>query len=194
MGGMSQGGQRNRSRAPAAKATRCNFLSAVALGGSLAVLGTGVLDPSPKTARALPAAAEGTDALLLNCMDYRLVDDVTHYMDGRGMSDKYDQVILAGASLGVASDKFPAWAETFWQHLDIAIQLHHVHQVIALDHRDCGAYKVALGQDFAKYPEAELAVHTQHLLQFRELVKLKQPALEVELLLMALDGSVEVIG
>ena len=143
---------------------------------------------------ALPALAEGTDALLLNCIDYRLVGDVTRYMDGRGMTDRYDQVALAGASLGIASDKFPAWAETFWQHLDIAIQLHHVHQVIALDHRDCGAYKVALGQDFAKYPEAELAVHAQHLLQFRDLVKLKQPALDVELLLMALDGSVEVIG
>src|SRR5205823_12350399 len=99
-----------------------------------------------------------------------------------------------GASLGVATDKFPAWAETFWQHLDIAIQLHQIQRVIALDHRDCGAYKVAFGQDFGQDPAAETAIHTGTLTTFRDLVKQRRPELEVELLLMGLDGLVETIG
>jgi carbonic anhydrase len=34
----------------------------------------------------------------------------------------------------------------------LAVDLHHIHQVIVMDHRDCGAYKVILGEDFAKDP------------------------------------------
>ena len=137
---------------------------------------------------------KGIDALLLTCIDFRLIDDAVRYMDGRGQTDRYDQMILAGASLGVASDKYPAWAETFWQHLDMAVQLHHIRAAIAMHHRDCGAYRLVFGRDFAKDPVAELAIHTAHLTRFRELVKQRHPGLETELLLMALDGSVETVG
>lgn len=33
-------------------------------------------------------------------MDYRLTDDTVAYMEGHGLHDKYDHVVLAGASLG----------------------------------------------------------------------------------------------
>src|SRR5579862_9563544 len=45
-------------------------------------------------------AAPGTDALLLNCIDYRLTAATTQYMTKQGMAGKYDQFILAGAALG----------------------------------------------------------------------------------------------
>ncbi len=63
-----------------------------------------------------------TDALLLSCMDYRLVDDTHRYMSNRGLCDKYDHVILAGSSLGAVTDKYPAWNRTFWEHLDVSIE------------------------------------------------------------------------
>jgi hypothetical protein len=65
---------------------------------------------------------------------------------------------------------------------------------MVLDHRDCGAYKVILGQDFAKDPAKETAIHATQLKQLRKMIQAKYPTLAVELLLMALNGKVEVIS
>ncbi len=167
--------------------TRRRFLQLAVLGGG-AVLLASMLPIN--TAR----AAGSTDALLLSCMDFRLMDDVEKYMSGRGLRDKYDHVVLAGAALGAVTDKYPAWNKTFWEHLGIAIQLHHIHKVIVMDHRDCGAYKVILGEDFAKDPAKEKNVHAKTLKKLSALIKKQHPKLEVELLLMSLDGKVESIA
>jgi hypothetical protein len=124
-------------------------------------------------------------------MDYRLVEATGHYMASRGLKGKYDHLILAGAALGALTDKFPSWNQTFWDHLGVAIDLHKIHKVLVLDHRDCGAYKVILGEDFAKDPAKETTIHTTQLQRLGKMVKEKYPALEVELFLMALDGTVE---
>lgn len=135
-----------------------------------------------------------TDALLLSCMDYRLVDETERYMTHRGLRDKYDHVILAGAALGATTDKYPAWNQTFWEHLDVAIKLHSIKKVIILDHRDCGAYKVILGEDFSLDPVKEKLVHTEKLSALAGLIQSKYPNLEIDLQLMDLSGSVEKIS
>lgn len=153
---------------------------------------------TPPTSRLTPGttafAAGGTDVLLLSCMDYRLMSDVAGYMNQRGLEKNYDHVILAGASLGAMNEMFPAWGETFWQHLDAAIQLHSIHKVVVLDHRDCGAYRVILGEDLADDPARELEVHAERMMALRDAIRASHPSLEVELLLMALDGSVTPIA
>lgn len=135
-------------------------------------------------------AAGQTEALLLSCMDYRLMDDVERYMSGRGLRDRYDHVILAGASLGATTDKFPAWKQTFWEHLDVAIKLHAIKSVILLDHRDCGAYKVILGTDAVKDATSETGAHRLQLGLLRSELAKRYPALKVETLIMSLDGNV----
>jgi len=134
------------------------------------------------------------DALLLSCMDYRLVDETERYMTNRGLHDKYDHVILAGASLGAVTDKYPSWNQTFWDHLDVSIKLHRIKKVIILDHRDCGAYKAILGEDFSKDPVREKLVHTGKLTVLENIIKTKYPELDVELHLMDLSGSVDNIS
>ncbi|WP_249209314.1 carbonic anhydrase [Magnetospirillum sulfuroxidans] len=136
-------------------------------------------------------AAGNTEALLLSCMDYRLVDDIVHYMDGRGLTNKYDHVVLAGASLGVLQDKNVSWGQTFWDHVGVALDLHHIHKIIVLDHRDCGAYKVFLGTDLAKDRAGEFEAHAIKLRALKTAIAGKFPGLEVELQLMDLDGKVE---
>ena len=146
---------------------------------------------------ALPrfARAEGgTDALLLSCMDYRLTGKVTEYMSAQGMAGKYDHVILAGAALGAVTHKFPDWGRTFRQHLSVAIDLHHIHEVIVIDHRDCGAYKVILGKDYAGDPAAETRIHAEMLHKLRAEIHHAHPKLAVKLGIMALDGTVENIA
>jgi carbonic anhydrase len=127
-------------------------------------------------------------------MDYRLVDDIEHFMAHEGLADKYDHIVLAGASLGATNTKFPAWRKTFWEHLQVAIDLHHIHKVMIMDHRDCGAYKAILGEASVKTPELEHKAHAAHLRNLFHQIKAHHPRLEVELLLMNLDGSVEKIA
>ena len=161
--------------------SRRKFLKLAALGGGVSLLAV------------LPEArsAGGTDVFLLSCMDFRLMDDIERYMAGRGLRDKYDHVILAGASLGAITDRFPAWNKTFWEHLDIAIKLHNIHTVMIMDHRDCGAYKVILGEAHAKDPKTEKDTHSAQLKKLRGMITGKYPKLKVETLLMGLDGKVE---
>ena len=168
----------------------------------LATLGSGVLlyklaraesGHSATPAGAAPAA-HNTEALLLSCMDFRLIDDIVKYMDGRGLNNQYDHVILAGASLGAVTKNFRDWNQTFWEHLKISIDLHHINSVILMDHRDCGAYKVILKADFAKDPVLEEGVHRKYMRELAQEINKRYPKLEVETLLMNLDGTVQTIS
>jgi carbonic anhydrase len=108
-------------------------------------------------------------------------------------------VILAGASLGVNNTKYPNWGKTFWEHLDTAIALHSIHEVIIMDHRNCGAYKLLLGKDFpadanAAQLKEETEVHKHQLDVLAKAIHDKYPNLEVATLLMSLNGDVEEIG
>ncbi|MGH6989228.1 MAG: carbonic anhydrase [Stellaceae bacterium] len=155
---------------------------------------TGAAGLATLTSTPFARAAGDTDTLLLNCMDYRLTAKTTSYMAREGMAGKYDQVILAGASLGAVTDKYPDWGRTFREHLAIAIELHHIRRVIAIDHRDCGAYKVILGHDYAAHPAEETRIHAEMLHRLRHEIRELHPKLGVELGLMALDGHVEPIA
>jgi hypothetical protein len=127
-------------------------------------------------------------------MDYRLLDDVAMYMQARGLRDNYDHLILAGASLGALTDQMPAWGETFWEHLGIAIELHQVKRLMVMDHRDCGAYKVLLGTEHLKTRATERAAHAEMLMALRDEAAMRHPGLPAELLLMNLDGTVETVA
>ncbi|MBV9578406.1 MAG: hypothetical protein JO057_07450 [Chloroflexi bacterium] len=135
-------------------------------------------------------AAAGTDALLLNCIDYRLVSRVTRYMTARGLDQRYDQIVLAGAALAATFPGVPAWNQTFWDHVQVALDLHGISRLMVMDHRDCGAFKVFLGQDYGADPVAETSVHAYYLDLLRQQINARFPQLGVELLLMSLDGSV----
>lgn len=175
------------NEAQSVESPRRNFLQVAVLGGGATLLASMLPDR-------VANAAGITEALLLSCMDFRLMDDVERYMAGRGLRDKYDHIVLAGAALGAVTDRYPAWNKTFWDHVGLAVDLHHIHKVIVMDHRDCGAYKVILGEDFAKNPAKEKNVHSEKLKQLATLIKTQHPKLEVELLLMSLDGKVESIA
>lgn len=157
-------------------------MQAIALGAGVSLLST----LQPGVAR----AGGHTEMLLLTCMDFRLVNEIETYMEARGLKDRYDHIVLAGASLGALNDRFPAWSEVFWQHLDLAIELHEVHRVMVLDHRDCGAYKMILGEAAVKDAETELKSHVKQLYALRSAILTKHPHMEVEIGLMSLDGTV----
>lgn len=159
----------------------------------LATLGSGMSLFSVVSGISEVRAEKKAGTLLLSCMDYRLMDEIERYMLRRGLYHNYDHIVLAGASLGAVTDKYPAWSRTFWDHLDLAVNLHQIHTVMVMDHRDCGAYKILLGEDYSKDTDRETAEHTVRLTQLTDMINKKYPKIEVETLLMGLNGDVEVI-
>ena len=163
-----------------ARFDRRRFLHLTAGAGMLAAL------PS------LALGAEGNyEAMLLTCIDPRFPEPTIKYMEGRHMVGQYSQFTFAGAAIGVVAPAFKTWSPAFWDNLAASMQLHHIPKVIAINHRDCGAAKIAYGPDKVATPKIETETHRAALLEFKKQVADKQPKLQVELHLMAIDGSVE---
>ena len=140
-------------------------------------------------------AAEGDyEAMLLSCIDPRMVTPVYNYMDKRGLSGKYSQFVIAGAAIAVVAPKFAAWRVAFWDNIATSVELHHLKGVIAIAHRDCGAARIAYGEDSIANPQIETKTHREVLAEFRAAVAQHHPQLTVETGLMALDGSIEMFS
>jgi hypothetical protein len=137
------------------------------------------------------AASGNYDAMLLACIDPRFPKLTIDYMSSRSMLGKYSQFNIAGAAIGAVAPKFSGWHQTFWDNLGASIQLHNIPAVIAINHRDCGAAKIAYGDAAVATRQAETATHRDALLEFRSETVKRYPALRVELGLMDLKGQVE---
>lgn len=137
------------------------------------------------------AASGNYDAMLLACIDPRFPKLTIDHMGRRNLVGKYSQFNIAGAAIGAVAPKFNAWHQTFWDNLGASIQLHNIPAVMVLNHRDCGAAKIAYGDAAVANREIETATHRSSLLAFRDEVAKRQPKLRVELGLMDLDGKVE---
>lgn len=136
------------------------------------------------------AATGNYEAMVLACIDPRLQEPVHKYVAQRDLIGKYSQFVIAGAAIGVVAPKLQDWHKAFWDNLAVSADLHHIKSVIAIDHRDCGAAKLAYGDDSVATPEKENETHRVALAEFRKQVGERQPKLKVETMLMALDGSV----
>ena len=76
-------------------------------------------------------AAEGDyEAMLISCIDPRMVTPVYNYMEKRGFSGKYSQFVVAGAAIAVVAPKFETWRPAFWDNLATSVQLHNLTRVI----------------------------------------------------------------
>jgi carbonic anhydrase len=92
-----------------------------------------------------------TKAFVLACIDPRYIDALEEYLNATlGVNGfTYDLFILAGASLGglntTGSLCFYAttsWQTTLLEHIQVAILLHNVTQLLVFDHLDCGAFQL----------------------------------------------------
>jgi carbonic anhydrase len=137
---------------------------------------------------ALTAGSE-YEAMILACIDPRIQDPVHAYARKSGLTGKYSQFVIAGAAIGAVAAKFADWHKAFWDNLAVTIELHRIKRVIAIDHRDCGAAKIAYGDASVATPEKETETHRAVSAEFRKQVQQRQPQLGVETGLMALDGS-----
>ena len=148
-------------------------------------------------------------ALVITCVDHRFVDEAVTFLDGKGYNNEYDEFILAGASLGyntsLSALTYSGWNTVLDNHIDICYTLHGITQIIAMDHMECGAYKVQLNNGVKFTPYVELQKHIENLNSFRNSINQKYtvtdqtdpdkliPKFDVKTWLMSLDGSVDVM-
>jgi len=141
------------------------------------------------------AASGHYEAMLLTCIDPRFVTAARNYMvDGKHWKDNYSLFSFAGAAVGAVAPKLEGWHQTFWDNLAITIQLHQIKNLVALDHRDCGAAELAYGKDAVATPKAETETHRKVLTEFRAEVGKRHPQLRVVTGLIAKSGKVEMLG
>jgi carbonic anhydrase len=140
------------------------------------------------------AATGHYEAMVLGCIDPRLQEPVRKYTAKQHLTGKYSQFVIAGASIGVVAEPFKDWHKAFWDNLATSIQLHNIKKVIAINHRDCGAAKIAYGEAAVATKDAETETHRKALAEFRKQVNEKQPKLGVETGLMAINGKFERLG
>jgi hypothetical protein len=185
---------------------RRRFLELGALGGAATLLTHCAGRSRPNGGKPENKA----EAFLLSCMDYRLVHATERYMAGQGLEKKYYHVMLAGASIAANPLTRPvpppppppdvrAWNTTFWEHLATAIALTRdrpagpLRRVFVIDHRKCGAYDIILGPQCCQDRGNETAAHTEQLRTLRTAIVRTYQQMQVVLLLMDLDGTVETI-
>src|SRR6202048_2782717 len=143
----------------------------------------GLLALSPS----LSLAAEGQyEAMLLSCIDPRMVTPIYKYKDQRDLTGQYSQFVIAGAAIAVVAPKFEAWRPAFWDNLATTAQLHHIKRLIAIDHRDCGAAEIAYGASSIADPQIETETHRKVFDELRSEVGKRQPGLTIQTGLMAL--------
>jgi carbonic anhydrase len=140
------------------------------------------------------AATGHYEAMVLGCIDPRLQEPVSKYTAQRGLTGQFSQFVIAGAAIGVVAEPFKDWHKAFWDNLATSLELHNIKKVIAIDHRDCGAAKIAYGDAKVANREIETETHRAALAEFRKQVGERQPKLGVETGLMAIDGTIEMIG
>lgn len=120
------------------------------------------------------------NVLLISCMDLRLLDNIVHFMEHDNLTNRYDQFIMAGCSIGALFEtvgdkdelqnieKYYSWKDGLLHHLDLAIQLHDVKDIYILEHRNCGAYKAFLKDGLGNYEEHGYALEFDHHRKYAE--------------------------
>ena len=128
--------------------------------------------------------------MVLSCIDPRFQSIVYNYLKKKKLNGKYSSFTIAGASLGVTANKFKKWHKTFWDNIDTSIKLHNIKKLIVINHRDCGAAKIIIGEkNFSK--NSEIRVHKNSFQKIRKIFKKKYPKLKIELKLISLNKKIE---
>jgi hypothetical protein len=65
---------------------------------------------------------------------------------------------------------------------------------MAMNHRDCGAAKIAYGEAKVANAQIETETHKAALMEFKKQANERQPKLNVDLGLMSIDGKVEMFS
>tara|TARA_Y100000992_G_scaffold286530_1_gene238508 strand:+ start:105 stop:500 length:396 start_codon:yes stop_codon:yes gene_type:complete len=118
------------------------------------------------------------EAMVLSCIDPRFQAKVFNHLKRKKLTGKYSAFTIAGAAIGVTHKKFKKWHSTFWDNLETSIKLHKISKLIILNHKDCGAAKIAnKKKQFNSLIENK--IHKESFVNLKKKLKKKHPNLKV---------------
>ena len=118
--------------------------------------------------------------LITHCIDFRFIRAIKDYLEKSGILGDCDEVSVAGS---VKDSNF------ILGQIDISARLHNIHEVVLINHLDCGAYG---GSEAFGSAEEEYKFHVKELKKARGAVLVKYPSLKVIMLLAKIAPSGEV--
>ena len=127
--------------------------------------------------------------MVLSCIDPRFQHLVQNYLKKKKLIEKYSAFTIAGAAVGITHNKFKKWHKTFYDNLETSIQLHKIEKLIVINHKDCGAAKIANGKK--KFSQVnEKKIHKESFSKIKKQIKKRFPKLKVELNLISLNSKI----
>ena len=128
-------------------------------------------------------------AMILSCIDPRFQHLIYDHLRKKKLIGEYSAFTIAGAAVGVTHNKFKQWHKTFYDNLATSIQLHKIEKLIVINHKDCGAAKIANGKkEFNSINE--MKIHQESFLKIKKQIKKRFPKLKLELNLISLDSKI----
>ena len=128
--------------------------------------------------------------MVLSCIDPRFQPIVFNYLKKKKLSSKYSSFTIAGSAIGVTTNKFKKWHETFWDNFETSVKLHNIKKLIVINHRDCGAAKIINGKkEFSSINETK--VHKNSFQRIKKIFKKKYPKFKIELKLISLNKKIQ---
>lgn len=116
--------------------------------------------------------AHTCQSIVITCMDFRFQKYIEQWLAGNVGEKQYDRVAWAGGVFDL---------DGIMKQIDISTRLHHIKNVVLINHEDCGAY----GQAGTKER------HRADLRKAKKKVLSVHPDLAVDLCYVYLDGTFE---
>ena len=87
------------------------------------------------------------EAIVINCMDFRLRDNITCHLNQKGLKNNYDEAIVAGTSAGYMGlyNNYTDWETFIDETIKTSNSLHQTYKIILVEHENCGVYKNLYG-------------------------------------------------
>jgi hypothetical protein len=132
------------------------------------------------TSTAEDANATEAIAIVFNCIDFRLRENITCNLNCRGYYNNYDEIIGAGVSLGYngllvslgyngLNTSSSGWSDYVDTHIKLARDLHRIFEIIICEHSQCGAYAERYGNSTISEP-TDIGGFTRYPMSGRYLV------------------------
>ena len=125
-------------------------------------------------------------ALMISCIDFRLVEVINSFAKTEGLADNYDHLKIAGSALSLARPTGESIRNFLLDQIAVSLNSHQARVVYIINHEDCGAYG---GKAACESDQAEFNQHQIDLKSALEIIKNKFPEVEVKLYWLKLNKS-----
>src|SRR2546429_4732711 len=134
--------------------------------------------------RRVDLTKHSVDTVVVSCADFRFRPMVAEWIEEK--FGEADLVAMPGASKAVL--EVPGVVA----NIGVLVGLHHVRNIVVVDHMDCGAYGGSKKYDWDH--AAEVSMHGQKLSEAKKLLEEKFPEVQVSVYLLGAEGELGEIG